>query len=112
MSDQPKELTLEEKYTQLNKVSFNLLKNFVQASFALYSHALYKDTTLFHELCNPQIGDLVFETTSYVMRKGNPVLNSIGILKEKISDSEFIIEDFTGENVHWTNAKFIKILTK
>lgn len=111
--DEVSELTLEEKYKKLNQVSFNLLKKLVDSSFAVYTRSLYKDTTLFHELCNPKIGDVVFESTSYVFRKGNPSLNSIGILKEQNKDKgEYLIEDFTGESVSWKNAKFIKVLTE
>lgn len=106
-----KESTLEEKYAFVNKVAINSLKALTDAAFSLYSYSLNHNTKLFHELHDIKVGDLVFETTSYVMSKGNARYNSIGHIKEMNEDkSKIVIMDLSGELISWTNCKFIKIL--
>jgi hypothetical protein len=90
---------------------------------------------LFDELCNPQIGDLVMETTTHQMASRDP-LEGIGILiwtgdvpyfatreearaagyeddelipERKVWDIKLVFDD--GRMFRWENADFIKVKT-
>lgn len=54
----------------------------------------------------PKIGDWCFETTSCGLQNRDC---RIGILKQWITDTEFVTETIGGKEIHWTNAHINKI---
>lgn len=84
-----------------------LLDLLVTNAYNFYSNTLIKNYDYFS---NFEEGNLVMEITTMSIKSYNK--NRIGYLKEKISDSECIIETLDGRIFHWENADFIRVQTE
>ena len=101
---------LEKEKKLINVIGYNALLLLANMAFNQYSDSLKNNLKLFHELNNIKVGDYVFEVTTFTMSRGKPSYDSIGKVLEIKSNNDYVLEDLSGESVHWTNCKMIKIM--
>ena len=107
-----KEKEYKNMYKKIN--TEQLLKLMVANAKLVYSLSLQsteRSRKYFEIISKPKNGDYVMEVSALVLNFDKlDLINCVGILKEKISTSQFIIETLDGREFKWENSEFIKIL--